>query len=383
LGILRSPARSDSIGSPAVLRREVRQIGLILFAISIGPALFVLKSDFALAMSQGYFALYQRESATGAAAGPQVIAVMLPTALAFLLAGAKPTRLSQYGPLCLLGLYVGAYLLMGYRGTAIATAASTAWVFDTTVKRIPRILLAGAVVAAVLAVPVVRELRHLSDGQQLDVDTVKRVWISIENPMSSTVSEMGGSLGALVYTIQLVPEPWPHEYGSTYLYALSTVFPNVFWDVHPSIAHSPSARLIQEIDPVTANAGGGLGYSCIAEAFLNFGWFGAPIALGLIGFGMGRLTRWLDASGDPARIAAAAAALTSIIIFARGESAGVVRSLVWYSIIPYYLVNSGRKFAQAGYTKWLSGLRPGRGNPIGLAPDSRAATPGYLNLRGQ
>jgi oligosaccharide repeat unit polymerase len=353
---------------------------LALLAISIVPAFFALKSDFNLAMSQGYFALYQRQFATGAAAGPQVLAAMLPTALVFLLAGAKPTRLSQYAPLCLLGLYAGIYMLMGFRGTAIATAASSAWLFDTTVKRIPRVLIAGAVVVAVLAVPVVRQLRHLDGWQQLDASTIKQVWSSIDDPVASTLSEMGGSLAALVYTIQLVPDPWPHEYGTTYFYALSTVFPNVFWTVHPSIAHSPSARLVQEVDPGTARAGGGLGYSCIAEAFLNFGWLGAPLALGLIGFGMGRLTHWLDTSGNPARVAAAAAALTSMIIFARGESAGVVRSVIWYSIVPYCLVvaRRDRKFALRGNPGWLSAILVNKGRTFKHAPQLRRVANGHV-----
>jgi hypothetical protein len=87
---------------------------------------------------------------------------------------------------------------------------------------------------------------------------------------------------------------------------------------------------------MVAAAGGGLGYSFIAEAYLNFGWFGAPIWLAFIGYLLMRLFMQSDTS-DPARHAMVASFLSFFFVFTRGESAIVVRGLVWYACLPYLL----------------------------------------------
>jgi len=90
------------------------------------------------------------------------------------------------------------------------------------------------------------------------------------------------------------------------------------------------------VDRVTALSGGGLGFSFIAEAYLNFGAFGGPVLLGFTGFALAWL--FLKADGDdPAKHAFAASFLAFLFVFARGESAIVVRGLVWYAVIPYLI----------------------------------------------
>ena len=108
----------------------------------------------------------------------------------------------------------------------------------------------------------------------------------------------------------LVPESRPYDYGISYLYALTAIMPNIGWQVHPSVAHGLlSDWLIKTVDPVVARGGGGLGFSFIAEAYLNFGWFGGPVWLGVVGFILCWL--FLKADGaDPARHAFAAAFLS-------------------------------------------------------------------------
>ena len=67
--------------------------------------------------------------------------------------------------------------------------------------------------------------------------------------------------------------------------------PNLFWDIHPTIARGLACDWITEtVDPFADLVGGGLGYSFIAEAYLNFGWFGVPIVTGIIGFLFGNLS---------------------------------------------------------------------------------------------
>jgi len=97
--------------------------------------------------------------------------------------------------------------------------------------------------------------------------------------------------------------------------------------------------LIKTVDPSMARAGGGLGYSFIAEAFANFGWYGTMPVLACLGYLLVLLFNWGTGTVDPAKLAFIATFLASFLYFARGESAAIIRGLAWYSLIPYLAVS--------------------------------------------
>ncbi len=143
----------------------------------------------------------------------------------------------------------------------------------------------------------------------------------------------------IAYTIELVPKFREFQWGADYLYALFTVVPNLFWKLHPTVDRGLAGLwLAWAVRPEFAAIGGGLGYSFIAEAYLNFGWFGAPIALGVIGFLFAKFTLWAAKSKEPDRMAAVASFISFFLFFARAESGVMVRSVVWYSWFPYLSV---------------------------------------------
>src|SRR5262249_37660921 len=116
--------------------------------------------------------------------------------------------------------------------------------------------------------------------------------------------------------------------------------PNLFWDVHPGMARGTYADwLVQEVDPVYASAGGGLGYSFIAEAYANFGWLGPPVLI-LLGYALARWGIWASHVSAPGRLAAVASYTAYFLFFARAESLLVARPLIWYALLPYFGVKA-------------------------------------------
>ena len=115
------------------------------------------------------------------------------------------------------------------------------------------------------------------------------------------------------------------------------------WAEHrPSEVHArPERWLTREVAPTIARKGGSIGYSFLAEAYLNFGPVGACLVLFLLGAAVVRLDRW--ATGEPgapraARIVAAASLFPFLLVFPRAEATTVVRGLAWYSVAPYLLI---------------------------------------------
>jgi oligosaccharide repeat unit polymerase len=150
---------------------------------------------------------------------------------------------------------------------------------------------------------------------------------------------MGHQMFTIAYTIDLVPRTRAYEMGASYYYGLLTVFPNLFWKVHPTIVRGLEERwLIENVVPSSTPRIETYTFSFIAEAYLNFGRWGAPIFLGLLGFLFGSLVLWADRSGDIARLAMVAVFLVYFIFLPKAETALVARGLAWYSVLPYLAV---------------------------------------------
>lgn len=314
----------------------LRITGWTLLAASLGPLWAQLREVVSLVSVGGYMALYQQDlaaagvaSATGAAAE-----LVLPGAF-FVLAGSVQRRFERMAALAVLSGYCGTLLFAGYRGHSILPLVSAAWLWDCVIGRIPRaVILAAAAVLVSFVFPLVRATRDLPAAERT-VSTEAYSELGDRSAVSG-LSEMGGSLATVAYTIELVPAQRPYDLGMGYAYALLTIIPSVFWDRHPSVARgTPSAWLIETVDPITASLGGGLGFSFIADAYLNFGAFGVPLISLLMGFGIVRFSRW--ASGSAARLAVVATFLPFLLFSARSEIANLPRPLVWYSFAPYAL----------------------------------------------
>jgi hypothetical protein len=122
------------------------------------------------------------------------------------------------------------------------------------------------------------------------------------------------------------------------------------------------------VDPFTAKEGGGLGFSFIADAFLNFGALGVPLVALLMGYGIVRLCRWADRSS--ARLAVVATFMPYLLFTARSEIVLLPRALLWYGFGPYALYCVVRRaIEESGRT------RSGCG-PLNRAAQEIAVTPG-------
>ena len=91
----------------------------------------------------------------------------------------------------------------------------------------------------------------------------------------------------------------PRTYGSTYLYALVAWVPRVIWKDRPDdLAQEFALDNIPNWQP-----GMGLGYSLLAEAYLNFGYVGVFLQYFGIAFGLGlvwrKLYNFLARNGRP------------------------------------------------------------------------------------
>ena len=319
------------------ISRDTYLIGWRLIAISSLPALVVLQKAISIVLSAGYFGLYEQDSSTSFDAAPTIIAEFLIPATLFLLAGSKDKPRDQVISVVIVIAYSAIKFFTGQRNEAIMPLIAFAWLWHHTIRPFPPTFLlgSGSVILFIL-IPLIGASRNSKDRFSVDflIET-----FSSHNPAIAAISEMGGSMMTVAHTIELVPSVRNFQMGAEYFYALLTLMPNLFWKVHPTVARGiPDKWLVWEVDTEFAARGGSFGFSFIAEAYLNFGWFGAPIALGMMGLIFAKFTLWAVRSGSPARMATVASFTSFILFFPRAESALMVRSLVWYSLLPYLSV---------------------------------------------
>lgn len=315
-------------------------IGRRLLWISLLPAIVTLQKTISIVISSGYTSLYASEnffSATSVNAAPDILAAFLVPASLFLVAGSKEKPKGRLISATIILLYAITRFFLGQRNQAAMALIAFAWIWHQLIRPLPQTLLLGTGSLMVFVVfPLIGAAREAVGNERLSINSLLETFSSINNPGIAAISEMGGSVLTVFYTLQLVPNDRDFQMGADYLYALFTLVPNVFGKLHPSVARGlPSNWLTEQVSPYFAASGGSYGFSFIAEAYLNFGWVGAPIALALIGFMFAKFTLWAIRSNDPAKMASVASFLSFFLFYARAESSIIVRSLVWYSLLPY------------------------------------------------
>lgn len=349
-------SRSKESGSGHCLRVEqddtsclsARIVGWSLVAISIVPFFAEMRRTVGVVMSYGYFGIYQQAKITGVDSLPRILGGFFIPGIMFLTAGSKHILFVRISAALIVFMYSGLSLFLGRRSRGGYTLISYAWLWDRLIAPLPKTLLAiSGFILLFVVFPSIKVVRNISATQRLSMGYVLEAFLSIESPAVAIISEIGGSMGTIAHTMELVPSVRPFDMGVGYLYALLTLLPNLFWDIHPSISRGTGGHwLVWTVEPMTAAVGGGLGFSVIAEAYLNFGWAGVPIVMGIIGFLLGRVVEWSYRSPDPGKAAFLACILASILGLARSETADVVRSIVWYGLLPYALVSMIRRFAR-------------------------------------
>jgi hypothetical protein len=175
-------------------------------------------------------------------------------------------------------------LFLGYRSVAFMSGCAFAWLWDRLEWKFKLRWVVAGMLAALVASAVSGDTRTRSGVERYSIRTFVDSYASLENPIVSTVSEMGNSMAAVAYTYVLVPSSRRFDNGMSYAYASLTILPNLFWAIHPAIAHGTAQDwLIWTVDARGASKQGGLGYSCIAEAYLNFGWTGVVLIMTRLG----------------------------------------------------------------------------------------------------
>ncbi|MBN2296047.1 MAG: O-antigen polysaccharide polymerase Wzy [Pirellulales bacterium] len=335
----------------------VKVLGWLFFAIGAIPATYTAITMTTSSIFEGYLVLYHGESSYGINNWVAIASLFAVPGMLMLLTAYSRHKLMAGFLIGFAAFLCFSFLASGLRGNAATLFLATVWLFHFRIRRIPAKLFVFGVVAAFLICPAVAHMRHVHGWNRFSPTIFVQKMSNNRNPVIALVKEMGTSLRTVSYTMMLVPEKKEFMWGSGYLWTTTTVLPNVFWKEHPALKRTNfSPWLTKEVNPKLAAIGGGVGFSVFAEMYLNFSWFGTPLACIVLGYAIGAFSAIADKRAGPMFYAIAAILISILPYFARASSMNIMRPLVWFCVFPcivFYLWRLHKKNAFMNYTAKL------------------------------
>lgn len=152
-----------------------------------------------------------------------------------------------------------------------------------------------------------------------------------------STGELGAPMKVLTKVLEIRDSLHP-EYGSTYLYGVAHLLPSRWSGGLPQL---PTRWFAEQFHNEAYWVGGGVGFSFVAEAILNFGWIG-PFMVGTIfGIALGMFWRFCMASHPTdLRVTLYASSLLPIYYLVRADFGSVLNLWVFASLVPICIAAS-------------------------------------------
>lgn len=350
-----TPRPAEHRTRPAQRDPYLAWAGGALIAVSLGPAALMVRDLLVRVAEGGYMAIYQGAEGGGDPWYFQLASGLVPGA--FFLAGSDlDNRRRRWAAWGLVSGFSLAILVLGTRATFYQCMIALLWLQHQGVRRIRKVVWIGLMATGAILSSVVFLSRESAGKAAMNLDAVRLAGAEALRNVGEPFIEMGSSIMTVTYTLELVPRERDYCRGESYAHALLAGLPQAITGEYIANRDTEESWLIQRVSAQTARISGGLGFSLIAEAYLNVGMF-APLVLGAAGAVLARFATWSHAAGRSGRLALAACVLSMILFGARASSLSFVRRTLWLCVVPY---------AAAACWQWVEGR-------VGLSlPDPRA-----------
>lgn len=344
-GIRRSPSVVADKYRPIYTARANR------FLFQQGVGLLIASFIFILwgIKSYGNIFAYSRQDLYGQgpdSRGLRVFMMVFPSALLLLTIAAQSKKQRVFG-YTMAGLGIFLFMISGYRSAALFPMLLGAVLWVKSGRKIPVSIAVGAIAGVLVAISVVGIFRQMGSYGELGSQQLSEAYE--ESSVERSIAEMGGTIGVLAHTLRLVPEVDYHTHGASYWLALKGMFPNIGFSIDTSSSRmelgddvkmdksqfarmAPSSWLTYRIKPAQFEKGGGVGFSAIAEPYLNFGVGGVVMIFIILGYFLGRLDR-LDLIANKYTYLFVAAMLWPLIRTVRNDFANFLKPMGFMIII--------------------------------------------------
>lgn len=243
----------------------IQKASLLCIAISFPFYLYGVVQDYMTVQMYGYVGLYEIESKSRIL--DMIADLYIPSFIAYYFTVlAKGNKMVIPLIVMIMTIFVPP-LVLGGRSNAMIILAIVIVVYSSfnKISFKKSAVIASFVLFALFLMNIAGQLRLMQEKSLANYEAIAKD--KNENPMVSTLAEMGWSMYPLGITITAIPEKRPYDCGASFLWSAFSVIPNVgIWKEHPSKTHSAAEWLNKY-----SGLGYGIGYSLIAECYNDFG----------------------------------------------------------------------------------------------------------------
>lgn len=181
------------------------------------------------------------------------------------------------------GAWAAVVSVLGFRGIALVPCITLVAILIKRGVRIPKWVLVSGALVVLCAISAIRLSRNSALGQRELLPA-----LAAASPLAA-VEEMGNSLRPLVHTIHFL-ETEPYRYGYTYWQALEGALPSILGSRgrgYVAVEDMPPSMWVSRLAaPWNFAHFGGIGFSAVAEPYMNFGPAGVAIYFLLLAYGL-------------------------------------------------------------------------------------------------
>lgn len=227
--------------------------------------------------------------------------MVFPGAAALLFFGAS-TRWQSIIGISIAVIAILFFMITGYRSAALFAALAGVITWVKLGRKIPLPIAIGVLFLAAISVSISGYLRTTGAYNELNTQDLRE---SYEQASVADVARLGQTMGIVAHSMDRVPEEFPYRLGGSYWRYLKATIPNIGFSIDADYGRhaaklrlsedklaiyklAPSDWMTYEILPHHYDLGQGVGYSGIAEPYINFGVPGVVFFFVLIGWTLGR-----------------------------------------------------------------------------------------------
>jgi hypothetical protein len=317
-------------------------MGLLLVGVSVVPAMWTIRAGLVMVREGGYMALYDAEVGGGAVDNWYFMFAsgLVPGAFYLMSSDLDNRRLGCVAWGLILSFSLG-LLALGTRAAFYQNTIALLWLQHHGVRPIRKVVWGMILVSGLFLATLIYWSREYSGRSAMNWSSFEQAGAHAVGNVTEPLTEMGGSILVSIYVLDLVPAERGFGWGESYFHALLSILPGSLVGEYFANREIEENWLIHAVSPETASVGGGLGFSLIAEAYLNFG-VGAPAFLALVGIFLGTFTGWVHARGRSGRLAFAACVISVMLFGARASSLAFVRRIITLCVFPYIALSCGQ-----------------------------------------
>lgn len=313
----------------ANIKLSMRFVTRILLIITTPIAIYSSMLNMIVARLYGYNALYYGSHATQAGYIQIIMYFFFPALVGYLISNeySKKARIIVY---VIFGLYTGLQLLSGDRGNWLYSLVILFWL-HTYYRKVPIIKYFKYFIIGIVGVYFLNVVTIVRDsGTGLSSLDFSNLLSGEQSPIVGAFFELGGTMGIIIFLFHAGSAiyPYTNTYITSILGAISSRTLSLLGIKQVLIADWFSQEYLK--------IKWGAGFSMIGEAFINGGYVGGLVYMGIIGAFVGWLICYATKSKyseNPLDLFIAVAGLNAIIGFSRGALYLTLKEVLYGTII--------------------------------------------------